>query len=49
VAANDPRVGYRLTVRVTYRQPVFVPLLDAVLGGGDGVVDLRAAVTMVVN
>lgn len=42
------RSGCRIDVAVTYRQPIFVPLVEAFLGSG-GTVTLTANVTMVVN
>ncbi len=47
---NQPRVGCQLKVVLTYRQPLFVPLVGTFLGAdAQNRVSLRAAVTMVVN
>jgi Flp pilus assembly protein TadG len=50
VTANDPRVGYRLTVRATYHQDIVIPLIGALLPlDADGRLPLAGEVTMVVN
>jgi Flp pilus assembly protein TadG len=50
VTANDPRAGYRLTVRATYHQDIVVPLIGALLPlDAGGRLPLAGEVTMVVN
>ena len=48
VAANDPRSGYRMTVKLTYRSDIIVPLIGPILGGGN-LFSQQATITMVVN
>jgi len=48
VAANDPRSGYRMTVELTYRSDIIVPLIGPILGGGN-LFTQRATITMVIN
>lgn len=48
--ANAPRKGCQLRVSVTYRQPLFVPLIGPLIGAdASNRVGFSAAVTMVVN
>lgn len=50
VTANDPRAGYRLTVRATYHQDIVIPLIGALLPlDAGGRLPLSGEVTMVVN
>lgn len=50
VTDNDPRQGYRFTIRATYHQDIVVPLVDAVLPtDGNGRMLLVGEVTMVLN
>lgn len=47
---NQPRKGCRLRVQVTYRQPIFVPLIGGLIGAdASNRVGFSANVTMVVN
>lgn len=48
VAANDPRSGYRMTVELTYRSDIVVPLIGPILGGGS-LFSQRATITMMIN
>ena len=50
VTDNDPRVGWRLTVRATYHQDLIVPLISSFLPQDvNGRLPLGADVTMVIN
>jgi Flp pilus assembly protein TadG len=50
VADSDPRTGERVTVQVTYRQDLFVPLVSALLPhDANGRLAQVATVTMVIN
>lgn len=50
VTANEPRVGYRMTVRATYHQDLVVPLIgDFLPQDAGGRLPLSGEVTMVVN
>lgn len=50
VIANDPRTGYRITVRATYRQDILIPLIGGLLPRDTGGrLPLVSEVTMVVN
>jgi len=50
VTANDPRAGYRLTVRATYHQDIVIPLIGALLPlDAGGRLPLSGEVTMVMN
>ena len=47
---NQPRKGCQLRVQLTYRQPLFVPLIGALIGAdASNRVGFSANVTMVVN
>jgi hypothetical protein len=47
---NQPRKGCQLRVALTYRQPLFVPLIGGLIGAdASNRVGFSAAVTMVVN
>lgn len=47
---GSSRTGCQVRVTLTYRQPVFVPLVGTFLStGGDSTIGLSAAVTMVLN
>lgn len=47
---NQPRKGCRVRVQVTYRQPIFVPLIGGLIGAdASNRVGFSANVTMVVN
>lgn len=48
--ANDPRQGYRVTVRATYHQDLVIPFIDAFLSqDAGGRLPLAGEVTMVIN
>jgi hypothetical protein len=50
VTANDPRVGYRVTVRLTYHQDLLLPLIGNFLPqDANGRLPLAGEVTMVIN
>ncbi len=50
VTANDPRQGYRVTVRATYHQDLVVPLVNQLLPhDSGGRLELAGEVTMVIN
>jgi len=50
VTANDPRVGYRVTVKATYHQDLVIPLIANLLPrDSGGRLSLAGEVTMVVN
>jgi Flp pilus assembly protein TadG len=50
VADTDPRRGYRITVRATYRQDLFLPLITGFLSlDANGRLALTGVSTMVVN
>ncbi len=50
VTANDPRVGYRVTVKATYHQDLVIPLVSNLLPkDSGGRLSLAGEVTMVVN
>jgi Flp pilus assembly protein TadG len=50
VTDNDPRSGWRMTVKGTYHQDILVPLISTFLPkDGNGRLVLGAEVTMVVN
>ncbi len=50
VTANEPRAGYRLTVRATYHQDIVIPLIGALLPlDAGGRLPLSGEVTMVMN
>lgn len=50
VTANDPRKGYRVTVRATYHQDLVIPMIDALLPhDAGGRLPLTGEVTMVIN
>jgi Flp pilus assembly protein TadG len=50
VTANDPRAGYRVTVRVTYHQDLLLPLIGNFLPkDANGRLPLSGEVTMVIN
>ena len=50
VTANDPRVGYRVTVKATYHQDLIIPLIGALLPkDAGGRFSLSGEVTMVIN
>jgi Flp pilus assembly protein TadG len=50
VTANDPRKGYRVTVRATYHQDLVIPMIDAFLPqDAGGRLPLAGEVTMVIN
>ena len=50
VTANDPRVGYRVTVKATYHQDLVVPIINQLLPhDAGGRLELGSAVTMVIN
>lgn len=50
VTANDPRVGYRVTVKATYHQDLVIPLIGMFLPlDAAGRMPLQGEVTMVVN
>ncbi len=50
VIANDPRVGYRVTVKATYHQDLVIPLVSGLLPkDSGGRLSLAGEVTMVVN
>lgn len=47
---NQPRKGCRLRVQLTYRQPIFVPIIGDLIGAdASNRVGFSASVTMVVN
>ena len=46
---GSSRTGCQLKVTLTYRQPLFVPLVGAFLSSSGGMISLRANVTMVIN
>lgn len=50
VTANDPRAGYRVTVRLTYHQDILLPLIGNLLPlDSNGRLPLSGEVTMVVS
>ena len=50
VTANDPRAGYRVTVRLTYHQDILLPLVGNLLPlDSNGRLPLSGEVTMVVS
>jgi Flp pilus assembly protein TadG len=50
VTANDPRKGYRVTVRLTYHQDILLPLIGNFLPkDANGRLPLAGEVTMVIN
>jgi Flp pilus assembly protein TadG len=50
VTANDPRQGYRVTVRATYHQDLIIPMISELLPhDAGGRLPLTGEVTMVVN
>ncbi len=50
MTANDPRVGYRVTVKATYHQDLVIPLIANLLPrDSGGRLSLAGEVTMVVN
>ena len=50
VTANDPRQGYRVTVRATYHQDLVIPLISQLLPhDAGGRLELGSEVTMVIN
>jgi Flp pilus assembly protein TadG len=50
VTANDPREGYRVTVRATYHQDLVIPLVNGLLPkDSGGRLPLAGEVTMVIN
>jgi Flp pilus assembly protein TadG len=50
VTANDPRAGYRVTVRATYHQDLVIPLVSTFLPrDAGGRLPLAGEVTMVIN
>jgi Flp pilus assembly protein TadG len=50
VTANDPRQGYRVTVRATYHQDLVIPLIGNLLPhDAGGRLPLAGEVTMVIN
>jgi len=50
VTANDPRVGYRVTVKATYHQDLVIPLVANLLPrDAGGRLPLAGEVTMVIN
>ena len=50
ITANDPRRGYRVTVRATYHQDLVIPMIDALLPhDAGGRLPLAGEVTMVIN
>lgn len=50
ITANDPRRGYRVTVRATYHQDLVIPMIDAFLPqDAGGRLPLAGEVTMVIN
>ncbi len=50
VTANDPRQGYRVTVRATYHQDLVIPLVSGFLPQDvNGRLPLAGEVTMVIN
>jgi Flp pilus assembly protein TadG len=50
VTANDPRVGYRVTVKATYHQDLVVPIVNQLLPhDSGGRLPLAGEVTMVIN
>ncbi|HEY5436591.1 MAG TPA: TadE/TadG family type IV pilus assembly protein [Candidatus Limnocylindrales bacterium] len=50
VTANDPRQGYRVTVRATYHQDIIIPMISDLLPhDAGGRLPLTGEVTMVVN
>ena len=50
VTANEPRQGYRVTVRATYHQDLVIPLIANFLPqDGNGRLPLAGEVTMVIN
>ncbi len=50
VTANDPRQGYRVTVKATYHQDLVIPLVSDLLPhDSGGRLQLAGEVTMVIN
>lgn len=50
VTDSDPRTGEQVTVQVTYHQPLFIPLISALLPKDpNGALAQGATVTMVIN
>ncbi|HEX5828225.1 MAG TPA: TadE/TadG family type IV pilus assembly protein [Candidatus Limnocylindrales bacterium] len=50
VTANDPRVGYRVTVKLTYHQDLYVPIIGSFLPqDAGGRLPLGGEVTMSIN
>ncbi len=50
VTANDPRQGYRVTVKATYHQDLVIPLVSELLPhDAGGRLELGSEVTMVIN
>ena len=50
ITANDPRVGYQVTVRATYHQDLVIPFVDIFLPkDAGGRLALAGEVTMVIN
>ena len=46
---NSARTGCQLKVTLTFRQPIIVPLVGSFLANTNGMISLRANVTMVIN
>jgi Flp pilus assembly protein TadG len=50
VTANDPRAGYRLTVKAVYHQDLVIPIVNQLLPhDAGGRLELGSTVTMVIN